>query len=117
MPIRRNTGGCALGKVSAAADALSEMLAPPELKADAEKPWEDSSDEGGAAPAGAALSDESEEDEGSDAEDVFALSACDDSALEKMYRDNFLYRWLRAVQELGRQPIGCIHQKEEPLRA
>ena len=76
------------------------MLAPPELEVDGANPREGSSEESDAAPAGAALSEESEEDAGSDAEDVFELGACDDSALEKDYQNNFLYRWLRAVQEL-----------------
>ena len=95
--MKSSASRCALGGASAAADALGEMLAPPELHGDGANPGGESSDEGDAASAGAALSEESEGDEGSDAEDVFALSACDDSALEKRYQSNFLYRWLRAV--------------------
>ena len=90
--MKSSAGRCALGGASAAADALGEMLAPPELHVDGTNPRGESSDEGDAASAGAALSEESEGDEGSDAEDVFELSACDDSALEKGYENNFLYR-------------------------
>ena len=100
MPMKSGAGGCAPGQVSAAADALGEMLGPPELEVDCANPREENSDESDAAPAGAAISEESEEDEGSDDEDVFTLSARDDSALEKDYERNFLYRWLRAVREL-----------------
>ena len=100
MPIKNSAGGGAPGQVSAAADALGEMLGPPELELDCANPREEGSDESDAAPAGAGISDESEDDEGSDAEDVFSLSARDESVLEKDYQKNFLYRWLRAVEEL-----------------
>ena len=41
-------------------------------------------------------------DDDSDAEDIFALSACEESGLEEAYKEVFLYRWQRAVTELCR---------------
>ena len=101
--------GCALETVSGAVEGLGEMLAPPELTRDGANESEEDSDEDEAKAGSAALSEASDHDQGSDAEDVFALSACAESALDSNYRSNFLYRWLRAVQEL------CGHLRDDVL--
>ena len=100
MLSKGSADGGAPGPVSAAAEALGEMIAPPELTIDGANERDECSDEENAGAAGVALSEDSGTDEDSDAEDVFALSACEGSALEKNYQSNFLYRWLQAVGEL-----------------
>ena len=100
MLSKGSADGGAPGPVSAAAEALGEMIAPPELTIDGANERDECSDEENAGAAGVALSEDSGTDEDSDAEDVFALSACEGSALENKYQSNFLYRWLQAVGEL-----------------
>ena len=92
--------GKAPGRVSSVAEALGEMLAPPELMSDDANDSDECADEENAGAAEHGGSEESDTEDGSDAEDAFALSACKHCDLEKNYHNNFLYRWLQAVEEL-----------------
>ena len=82
-------------------EALGEMIAPPELMFDGANESDDCANEENAGAAGERDSEQSDTDDESDVEDVFALSTCKPCRLEGKYLKNFLYRWLQAVQELG----------------
>ena len=76
MLSKGSADGGAPGPVSAAAEALGEILAPPDLTLDGADESEECPDGVDATAGSAALSEASDHDGGSDAEDVFALSAC-----------------------------------------
>ena len=99
MPIKGSADGGAPGPPPAVAEALGEMIAPPELALDGASESDECSDEEKARAAAAGLCDDSATDEDSDAEDVLALNACEGCALEKNYESILLYRWLQAVRE------------------
>ena len=90
MPMMGKADGKAPGRVSSVAEALGEMLAPPELMSDDANDSDECADEENAGAAEHGGSEESDTDDGSDAEDAFALSACRHSDLEKKYHENFL---------------------------
>ena len=76
------------------------MIAPPELTLDGASESEEYSEGDDATAESAALREASDRDEGSDAEDVFAVSACGSCNVEKGCERHFRHRWLQAVQEL-----------------
>ena len=100
MPIKGSADGGVPGPAPAVAEASGEMIAPPELTLDGANESDECPDEDDAGAAAVVLSEDSDSDEGSDAEDAFALSACEACAWENLYPSICLYRWLQAVVEL-----------------